>query len=159
MLFLSSIFALWFLTVLLCHSSEKLQFPPQEAGMSSISPWDQSNSLLPWGSNSVGDVSQLQHRRACPNTSLQSCLRKTGEIIHNQPPRQNQSVLWKAVEQHPVTFQLFGSDLDFPGFEQMTGRMCHSGLGHCYKPQWGFYRWCFVFLCSCFPDISSCSHC
>ena len=41
-----------FLTELLCHSFDKLQFPQCGDGPSSISPWDQRNSLslsLPWG--------------------------------------------------------------------------------------------------------------
>lgn len=51
---------------------------------------------LPRGSNSVGEVSQLQQMRACPNTGLQSCLIETDWIMHNQPPRQNQSVVSKS---------------------------------------------------------------
>lgn len=46
--FFQSIFSFYFLTELLRHSSDKWQFPQQGAGVSSISPWDQRNSL-PWG--------------------------------------------------------------------------------------------------------------
>lgn len=106
--FTQSIFSLYFLTELLCHSSDILQFPQCRASVSSISSWDQRNSLYPEVFSqrcftTVAEASMSKHR-------LRSALWKTDWIIHSQPPRQCQqqvSVCLVAVEQHPVTLHLF----------------------------------------------------
>lgn len=107
--FLLSIFS-FFSTFwqLLWQSSDKLQFPQQGAGVSSISPWDQSYTLYPEVFSlrcftRAAEKSMSKHR-------LRSALWRTDWIIHSQPPRQCQqrvSVCLVAAEQHPVTLHLF----------------------------------------------------
>lgn len=131
-----SMFSLHFLTELLCHCFDKLPFPPCGAGTSSISTWDQRNSLYPEVFSqrcfaTAAETSMSKHR-------LRSALWKTDWIIHRQPPRQSQqlvSVCLVAAEQHPVTLHLFFLlVLTLTGFTLMTGMMCHCRLGNCLKP-------------------------
>lgn len=91
-----SIISLYFLKELLCHRSDKLQFPQWGAGASSISSWDQRNSLYPKVFSqrcftTAAEASVSKHR-------LRSALWKTDWIIHSQPPRQCQ----------PASYSVFG---------------------------------------------------
>lgn len=89
--FPQSIFSFYFLTELLRHGVDELQLPQWGDGMSSISPWDQRNSLYP-EVFSLGDVSQLQQKWACPNTGCCSAWWKT--LSDCLPPRHEFQCVW-----------------------------------------------------------------
>lgn len=87
---------------------------------------------------SLRDVSQLQQKRACPNTGCGPlCGKPIGLFTasHHVSASQQVTVCLVAAEQHPVTLHLlFSCCFDTHKVHMMTGTMCHPRLGHCRRP-------------------------
>ena len=95
---------------------------------------------------SVGDVSQLQQKQACPNTG---CSPLRGKLIglftaSHHVKAKCVSMCFKGCRATSCYSPPVLWDLELTRFVGVTCMMCHHRLGHCLKPQWGFWSCQFV---------------